>query len=45
MFYCILGENYNLQSNLQSWEFSKVGDDVTKKHEGNTGPEMLYWLL
>lgn len=37
MFYCILGGNYNLQSYLQSWVFSKVGDDMTQRCEGDTG--------
>ena len=37
MFYCILGGNYNLQLNLQSWVFPKVGDDMTQKCEGDTG--------
>lgn len=45
MLYCMLGENYTLQSNLQSWVFSKVMECVTHTCEGDTRKQMLYSLF
>lgn len=36
VFYCILGGNYILQSNLQSWVFSKVSECVTDTCKDHT---------